>query len=209
MMVLLLLLVGLGPAGGCSSPVVHGVRPIDPPLASILDPAPVDSVQPTFRWRPHGRWSGYDLVVARPIPWTARLPHEIDPSTVGAAHGEVTLVYYRENLSATEHRIEIPLEPDTVYIWSVRTRRGFPEVVSGWSTFDAQLPLTHDEVFHNLTLATGYAVTAFGLGVLSMGAGPDLGEPPYVTGETRVLEYHPFTFRTPPESGDAAGAGVD
>ncbi len=43
-------------------------------------------------------------------------------------------VYYREGLQEPEHTLEVSLQPDRKYYWSVRMRRG--EEVSEWSRFD-------------------------------------------------------------------------
>ncbi len=43
-------------------------------------------------------------------------------------------VYYREGLTEPEHTLEVPLQPNREYYWSVRVRRG--EEVSEWSRFD-------------------------------------------------------------------------
>jgi hypothetical protein len=45
-----------------------------------------------------------------------------------------TLVYERDGLSGTVHRVESPLKPNTIYFWSVRTRQG--NDVESWSTYD-------------------------------------------------------------------------
>jgi hypothetical protein len=187
---------------GCTGPVVHGVKPISPPLGSRLDPPVVESLQPTFRWN-HVRGAGFDLIVALPIPWNQRLPYDVEGTRSDDKDDVITIVYYCEDLDEAEHTIEVALEPDTVYIWSVRTRTGVPTRVSGWSSFDARMPLTADEQAQNLTMATGYVAAGVGLAIATMGHSPTLEPPPYKTGETRVLEYHPFTFRTPPrDDGD-------
>jgi hypothetical protein len=41
--------------------------------------------------------------------------------------------YYREALSEPSHQVEESLQPDSVYVWSVRTRTGTN--VAGWSTY--------------------------------------------------------------------------
>ena len=43
-------------------------------------------------------------------------------------------VYYREAIESNSHRIEQPLQPGTVHVWSVRTRDG--SNVGPWSTYD-------------------------------------------------------------------------
>jgi hypothetical protein len=63
----------------------------------------------------------YDLVVYRGIK-----------TGYGYLSGEQ--VYYREHLREGSHRIDQALEPKTVYVWSVRTRKG--DNVSSWSTYD-------------------------------------------------------------------------
>lgn len=43
------------------------------------------------------------------------------------------VVYYREGIEESQHKIKDPLKPNTEYFWSVRFRSG--ERVSAWSTF--------------------------------------------------------------------------
>ena len=43
-------------------------------------------------------------------------------------------VYYREGLKESKHELEVPLQPDRAYYWSVRVRRGGD--VSDWARFE-------------------------------------------------------------------------
>ncbi len=107
----------------CSTVTIHGVTPISPePGISgwTARPTAVESLQPTFRWEPVGeRDARYDFVI-------------YESHSVFKAVGRE--VYYREGLTEPEHTLEVPLQPNREYYWSVRVRRG--EEVSEWSRFD-------------------------------------------------------------------------
>ncbi len=86
----------------------------------------VESLQPTLRWEPSQRKGvTYDLVVARIDKKTS-----FWKGTERSVGGEV---YRREGLTAPEHRLEIPLEPDREYLWAVRERVG--DTVGAWSSY--------------------------------------------------------------------------
>ncbi len=118
------------------SPRTRGVTGRDGPLARVLDWKAVDSLQPTLKWQAFpgesdvagapaemARVKGvcYDLLIAR---------HE------HSEPGEI--VYRRYGLAAPEHRLETPLEPDTLYYWTVRAHfelDGRPRVTE-WASMD-------------------------------------------------------------------------
>ena len=106
----------------CSKTTIHGITPISPiaGLSYVSDQSPVvKSLQPTFRWEPvDERDARYDLII-----------HE--SHVLGAVGREV---YYREGLQEPEHTLDVSLQPDREYYWSVRVRRG--DQVSEWSRFD-------------------------------------------------------------------------
>jgi micrococcal nuclease len=81
----------------------------------------VDTLQPTFRWEP----------VAEP---DARYDFVIYDSYAPPSIGPRGKVYYRQGLQEPEHTLEVSLQPDRKYYWSVRMRR--EEEVSEWSRFD-------------------------------------------------------------------------
>jgi hypothetical protein len=111
----------------------------------------VDSLHPTLVWKSAGdNQTTYDLVI-----YTGILTGTIDEAAVGQGK-TFTLtqgltkaekqrsgifergkqVYYHEGIEGTSHRVEEPLLPDSVYVWSVRTRTGTN--VSEWSTYNYQ-----------------------------------------------------------------------
>jgi hypothetical protein len=106
-----------------------GVKPIYPEVGyHNITLIKVDSLQPTFRWKP---WLGavtYDLIIYEAItkPWSFWTG--VQQQQVGRE------IYYREGLKETEHKIEEPLRPRTAYFWSVRIRKG--QEVSDWSLYD-------------------------------------------------------------------------
>jgi len=114
------LTIGLLGLSACSSFSV--LKPIYP--EPMITPVVVDSVQPTIRWKPASESNvTYDVIIYDVI--TAKPPAE--PRAMGK------VVYYREGIKESQHKIEDPLNPNTEYFWSVRFRSG--EKVSAWSTF--------------------------------------------------------------------------
>lgn len=123
---LLCLLMASGLAGavtGCGKPAMVGLRPDYPPVerkwyALLTEFVEVDTLTPTFRWQP--------LDIGPVDPSTPRNDGPIDNvtyeiriwQTVARSTGK--LVYAKSLLTATEHRLERPLNPGTRYFWSVR-----------------------------------------------------------------------------------------
>lgn len=183
---------------GCQSSVrVHGVRPIHPPL-SVEIPL-VDSLRPMLRWQSCGKHVGYDVIVARPIAWDQRLPASVHEGASEEAR-QAQIVYYREDLAKTSHTLQAALEPETTYVWSVRTRFGDPVRIGGWSTHTSHRPLTRRERIGNAMQATTWFLLGTAAAVATAPGGalhaPD-ELPRYARGEEIKLEYQPFTFRTP------------
>ena len=91
---------------GCSS--TKGLRPSQP-----SNGAKISDLQPTFAWKA-SKHPGvtYDLTVY-PKSDSGEAP---SVKSAGA--------YYREGLSGTEHKVETPLQGDTLYAWAVRERNG-------------------------------------------------------------------------------------
>lgn len=100
---------------GCTT--YHGLRPINPENTDKTT-----QVRPVFQWEPASE-SGvkYDLVIYELIR-RDRVP------TAGE------MVYSREGLQQTEHKIETDLTPGKEYLWSVRTRSDTS--VGPWSRYD-------------------------------------------------------------------------
>ena len=104
----------------------HGVTVTQPSQGNPNYTPAADSVQPTLRWEPV-EGATYDLIVFLGVGhdrdfWNKE---EYVPGS---------RVYYREGLAAAEHRLEQPLEYDTRYFFSVRTRKDGK--VSAWSRYD-------------------------------------------------------------------------
>ena len=115
--ILIIVLLGIS---GCWSH--SGLKPIYP--VAMTTPVEVDDVQPTLRWKPVSESNvTYDVIIYDVI--TAKAAAK--PRAIGK------VVYYREGIKESQHKIEDPLNPNTEYFWSVRFRSG--EKVSAWSTF--------------------------------------------------------------------------
>jgi len=95
----------------------------------------VDSLQPTLSWTPVDSGKTiYDLEVCL---GAAKLAEAVLGYNNGnVAYGPGKQVYYRESIAGSSHRLEQPLSPSTVYVWSVRTRSG--DEVGPWSTYNFQ-----------------------------------------------------------------------
>jgi hypothetical protein len=139
------------------------ITPVYPPLGSWVDPRTsspplVDSLTPRLCWKlnPSAReqfnrlakGNAYSLQYELAI-WKARgFSHEeTDESGAQVIHSDVVverpgpLCYRKADLIDTEHIVATPLEPDTVYLWSVRARavQGGEVYVSEWAVFDSNL----------------------------------------------------------------------
>ena len=84
---------------------VNGVKPTYPTVG-ILD-ATVDSLQPELKWESESAGQLYDLAIWNTIK-------------VDDVHEPRKIIYERYGLSGNAHKIEIMLEPDGAYFWSVR-----------------------------------------------------------------------------------------
>ena len=116
-----ILTIGLLGISGCWSH--SGLKPIYP--QAMTSPVVVDSVQPTLRWKSASESNvTYDVII-----------YDVIKTQVTATKPRATwkVVYYREGIKESEHKIEDPLNPNTEYFWSVRFRSG--EKVSDWSTW--------------------------------------------------------------------------
>lgn len=102
------------------------------PLGRYKDPAnlpTVDSVTPTFVWKSSDPGvTTYDLAICVGV---AQVVNSILLNVVFKPGKQV---YYREAIQGTTHRVAEALENNTVYVWSVRTRKG--DDVGPWSTYD-------------------------------------------------------------------------
>ena len=107
---------------GCGRASVVGLYPDNPPVAKKglslqTDFVQVDALKPTFRWHPLaiGTESPEDRDSARidNITYELRIWRTVSSD-------ECKLVYQRQKLTTTEHRLKHALEYGTRYYWSVR-----------------------------------------------------------------------------------------
>lgn len=88
-------------------------------------PTTVESLKPILEWKPSAQAGDkYDVIVYQ------GLANDVPGGRVWLAGKRV---YYREGLTANSHTVEEGLSPNTVYVWSVRTRSGTK--VSPWSAY--------------------------------------------------------------------------
>ena len=123
-----------------------GLAPVNPPMVASqifdrVDLVPiVTSLQPTLRWEVFkGDAVTYDLML-----WRA------------ADRNLGNLVYSRERLTQPQHTVEIPLDPQTRYFWTVRARfsaNGRTKVTE-WSTRSVSASL----LYNTLSLGVGSLV---------------------------------------------------
>jgi hypothetical protein len=128
----LVFVVGLFSLTACVSHTTYPLIKPSSPKVSFMNTTEVD-MQPVFRWTPSMAVAAdvrYDLIVYEAV--------YDSPSALGGVpvftHGPV--VYYREGLSETEHRMEQPIKLNV--IWSVRTRRG-TDILSDWAGYDRRV----------------------------------------------------------------------
>ncbi len=114
----------------CSFPelTVYGVTPTYPVAWDLLGLPRVTNLRPLFTWEPETEPDArYDFIIYE--------AHEIASSFTEWAIGRE--VYYREGLKEPHHELEVPLQPNRTYYWSVRVRHG--ENISEWSRFDYKI----------------------------------------------------------------------
>jgi len=90
----------------------------------------IDTLQPTLRWEPfQGSDVTYDLIIWRST--SDGNPGGIQPTE---------LIYGRTALSEAFHRLEMPLQPDTDYQWTVRARytKTGRTRITGWAMWNAR-----------------------------------------------------------------------
>lgn len=108
---------------GCGKPGFVGLRPDNPPIVRkgfslFANYVEVDTLTPTFRWQPlaiepESQSSQHPPIRIEKVTYELRIWR-----TVPDGYGK--LVYAREDLTTTEHKLERPLAPGTRYLWSVR-----------------------------------------------------------------------------------------
>jgi len=92
-----------------------------PQSQPVVPVATVKTLRPAFAWVAHESGVSYDLIIC---------------AGVYDQHGLWTpgkTVYYCEGIPTPSHVIDHPLQPDTVYVWSVRTRSG--NRTSKWAAY--------------------------------------------------------------------------
>jgi hypothetical protein len=110
--------------GGCMSMprVYSGPAPIYPKPGYGWDdryPA-IGTLQPELRWQEkRNAGESYDVCI-----W--ELP-DLAPQS------SAKLAYCRSGIAENVHQVDVPLRPDVLYLWAVRTRKG--QDVSQWSSF--------------------------------------------------------------------------
>jgi hypothetical protein len=124
----------------CATPEKYngGVQPVSPipPLANARLLTTVKSLQPTLSWKSVGsNGSKYDVMICTGIGKPPGLY-----SNYYNTWKQGVEVYYREGIEGCSHQVEQPLEPNTVYVWSVRKRSGAN--VGPWCTYDFQVGST-------------------------------------------------------------------
>ena len=102
----------------CRASQVQGLDPIYPAQLSTGVYTDIDTLHPTFAWKAFPgdedeALYGVELVRLKNIRYDL---------VVYRATTEFEKVHERLGLTETEHRIPFDLEPDTTYLWSVRTR---------------------------------------------------------------------------------------
>jgi len=124
------LAVGLIGLAGCSTIKINGVTPTYPEMCPPYL-CTVDRLTPLFRWEPApGPDPRYDFIIYEAHEIECLFPS--DPYRCEWAIGRK--VDYRQGLQEPEHTLEVPLQPNREYYWSVRVRHG--ENVSAWSHFE-------------------------------------------------------------------------
>lgn len=123
-------LVALG-CISCGTTTYSHVEPLSPTphhnpiIEGRVERTSVESTQPLLKWKPVLNHRGtYDVII-----YKADVSQLIKSIVVPEEE-----VYYRENLSGTIHKVEEPLEEDTAYLWTVRTRNG--STTGDWATYD-------------------------------------------------------------------------
>jgi hypothetical protein len=89
---------------------LHRVMAVSPKSFDYLHPTVVDSLQPVFKWKSASAVQTVDFGI-----WEAVKTH---PKSMYDLRGR--LVFSKERISGKEYRLERPLEPGTVYFWSVK-----------------------------------------------------------------------------------------
>lgn len=86
---------------GCTS--IQGVHPVYPGAGQV-----VSDLQPVLKWQ-----AAKDSDVT----------YDLALSMKGGSGDSSQREYYREGLTGTSHKVEVPLKPGALYTWTLRTRK--------------------------------------------------------------------------------------
>ena len=110
---------------GCTHVSYQGLKAISPEVAQEHLPSyntVVESLQPKLTWSPSKEANAtYDLAIL-----------STNETFLNGTTGD-KVVYQREGLSSSSHKVEVPLTPNSIYIWKVRERNG--NMLSDWSKY--------------------------------------------------------------------------
>jgi hypothetical protein len=121
-----LFIITIGLLGLTACTTFYGVTAINPKAGHPYNPTKVENLQPTLKWKsPTQADVTYDIIIFEGITTDHRQ---------GTKRAVGKMVYYRERIKETYHKVEDPLEPDKEYYWSVRVREG--DKVTEWSRYD-------------------------------------------------------------------------
>lgn len=101
-------------------PRTRGMLTGDQLIGKHFEWAAVDGLQPTLRWQGFPRETDLrkapeEMARIKNVRYDLRIAREHNLAPAG-------IVYRREGLKESAHRIETPLSPDTRYFWTVRAR---------------------------------------------------------------------------------------
>lgn len=92
------------------------ITPVYPDPTGFLTIKAVDSLSPTFRWKPYPGATSYDLAVWKAV-------------RVGDGYRLGLKVFSENNIPSTDFTLPVQLEYDSAYYWSVK-----PTGTEAWST---------------------------------------------------------------------------
>lgn len=109
---------------GCKATPYVGLKPIYPPakirlFALYSQYAQVDSLQPSLQWEPFSPRADGSIRLENNPPSFKNITYELRIWAADSAM-PIQLVYQRKDLESPLHKVEMLLEPDTRYLWSVR-----------------------------------------------------------------------------------------
>lgn len=97
-----------------------GLRPEYPEVSE--DYVEVNSIQPTFSWTPLEPTPDVSSTASKSATVIADVTYDVKIWRTDEDHYPLNLVYRREGIVVASHRVGMPLEPNTNYVWSVRAR---------------------------------------------------------------------------------------